>query len=89
MSSVVRVPKDVHAETKRIAALRGVQPGDVIAAAWREYLERHRAELAAELEEAARILRDGTLDDLAAFTSRNVGARAEAAAEAAAADADA
>jgi hypothetical protein len=79
-SGVVRVPERVLLESKRIAALRGQQPGDMLAAAWREYLETHREEFAAELEESARLLRDGTLEELAAFVSRNADERADAAA---------
>lgn len=81
MSTVMRVPTEVHAEAKRIAALRGRQPGEIVAQAWREYLDRHRDEFAADLEEAARLLREGTVDDVASFASRNAAARAEAAAE--------
>lgn len=81
MSTVMRVPAEVNAEAKQIAALRGRQPGQVVAQAWREYLDRHREEFAAELEEAARVLREGTVGDVAAFASRNASARAQAAAE--------
>lgn len=69
MTSVMRVPDDVRAEAQRLAALQGKQPGEVIAIAWREYVERHREEFAAGLEEAARLLRDGTLEEFAAFAS--------------------
>jgi cytochrome c553 len=81
MSAVMRVPTDMHAEAKRIAALRGQQPKEILGQAWQEYLDRHREEFAADLEEAARLLRTGTVADVADFASRNVSARAEAAAE--------
>jgi hypothetical protein len=81
MSAIVRVPTDVHTEAKRIAALQGQATGDVIAAAWREYLTNHREEFAADLEEAARLMRDGTLDQVAEFASRHAEARAEASVE--------
>lgn len=77
----VRVPTDVHAQVNRLAALRGQQPGQLLAKAWEEYLANHREAFAVDLEQAARIVRDGTLDDLAAFTSRNAGERAREAAE--------
>lgn len=80
MSSVVRVPSHVQIESKRIAAIRGQAPGEVLAEAWSEYFENHRDQFAADLEEAARLLRDGTVDDLAQFASRNVQERATAAA---------
>lgn len=81
MSSVMRVPVDVHAEAKRMAALLGQQPGELIAQAWQEYLDRHKNEFAADLERAAELLRTGTVNDVAEFASRDVAARAEAAAE--------
>lgn len=84
-TGVVRVPESVLQESKRIAALKGVQPGDLLAEAWREYLKNHREGFAADLEEAARLLREGSLDDIARFASRSVDERAAAAAAAAAA----
>ena len=82
MSRVLRVPEHLHGETMRLAALRGKQPGQLLAEAWDEYVANHRQEFAADLEKAAALLRDGTLDQLAAFTSRSVDARAtEAAAD--------
>lgn len=82
MSSVVRVPGTVHNQAKQLAGMRGQQPGEVIAEAWAEYIENHRGEFASDLEEAARVLREGTLDELATFASRNVESRAKAAADA-------
>ena len=79
MTSPVRVPDDVHSETKQLAAMRGQQQGELLAAAWREYLERHKDQFAADLEQAAELLRDGTPNELAEFASRNASARAEAA----------
>ena len=79
MSTVVRIPDHVHLESKSIAAVRGQQQGELLAEAWREYLASHRDEFADDLEAAATLLRDGTLDDLASFASRNAGERARAA----------
>lgn len=81
MSRVVRVPEQVHNEATEIAALRRVQPGELIAQAWAEYIKNHREEFAADLEKTAKLLRDGTMDDLAAHVSRNAGDRAEKAVE--------
>lgn len=81
MSSVVRIPDEVHEEAARIAAFRGQQPGHLIAEAWREYIANHRKEFAADLEQAAKHLRDGTLGQLTTFTSRTASARAKTAAE--------
>jgi hypothetical protein len=76
MSRVLRVPDDVHSEATEIAALRRAQPGELVAQAWREYIENHRDEFAADLEKTAKLLRDGTMENLAQHTSRNAGARA-------------
>jgi acyl-CoA reductase-like NAD-dependent aldehyde dehydrogenase len=81
MTSVMRVPSDVGLEAKKLAAIQNTQPGELIARAWREYVTNHRDEFVADLEEAARLLRDGSLDDMTAFASRNARARAEEAAE--------
>jgi prephenate dehydrogenase len=80
-TSVVRVPTRVHEEAARVAALRGQLPGNLIAEAWQEYIEKHREEFASDLEEAARLMRDGTAEQLAAFTSRFAPDRASAAAK--------
>jgi hypothetical protein len=79
MSTVIRVPDHVHLESKSIAAVRGQQQGELLAEAWREYLASHREEFAENLQTAADLLRDGTLEELAAFASRNAGERARAA----------
>ncbi|MGA2455322.1 MAG: hypothetical protein ABSG93_17570 [Solirubrobacteraceae bacterium] len=78
---VLRVPEQVHTQATQIAALRQSQPGHLVAAAWREYIENHRDEFAADLETTAKLLRDGTLEQLAEFTSRNADARAAEAVE--------
>jgi hypothetical protein len=80
MSNLVRVPDDVHLEAKQVAAFRGQTPGEVLGEAWRRFMEENREQFAMDLEEAARLLRNGSADELAEFTSRNVRARAEAAA---------
>lgn len=70
MSTVVRVPDEMYATARHIAALKGEQPSDVIATAWSLYLEHHRDEIADEIEEAARRLRSG---DMNASNSRPAG----------------
>lgn len=79
-TKVIRVPADVHQEAVRIAALRNQQPAELIAEAWREYFANNREEFAADFEQAAEIMRNGTTEDLAEFASRNVKARAAASA---------
>lgn len=66
-TNVVRIPADVHLESKRIAALTGEQQGDLLAHAWREYVVNHREHFADDLERAAKLMRDSTLDELVAF----------------------
>jgi predicted transcriptional regulator len=82
-TTTIRVSTDIQGEIARIAALRGISSGELLAEAWREFLDTHRAELAEDLEQAADILRRGTTEDLADFLSRDVPARAERAAKAA------
>ncbi len=81
MTRVLRVPEQVHSEATQIAALRHSQPGHLVAEAWREYIANHREEFAADLEKTAQLLRDGTLEQLAKFASRNASARAAQAVE--------
>jgi len=66
-TSVVRIPSDVHLEARRIAALCGEQPGDLLAQAWREYVVNHREEFAADLDRAADLMRNASLEDLVDF----------------------
>ncbi len=75
----MRLHSDTHEEATQIAAMRRVQPSDVIAEAWREYMEKHREEFAKDLETLAGLLRDGTVDDVAKFVNRTSKARAAAA----------
>ncbi len=78
---VLRIPEQVHTQATQIAALRHSHPGDLIAEAWREYIENHRDQFAEDLEKTAKLLRDGTLEQLAEFVSRNAEDRADAAVE--------
>ena len=82
-SATMRVPEDVRQETTRLASMRGQSAGDLLAQAWREYIEHHKEEFASDLEQVANILRKGTTQDLAGFISRSSSERAaNAAAEA-------
>jgi thioredoxin-like negative regulator of GroEL len=83
MSVVVRLPEDLYANVKKIAALQGRQPAEALTEAWDQYLARHREDLAASFEEAAQLLRAGDTEALAELASRSVEARAEGAAAAA------
>lgn len=77
----MRVPEHVQAEAKRFAGIQGIQPGDLLGEAWAEYLQNHRDEFAANLEKAAKIVREGTTVELASFMNGNVDAEAAAHAE--------
>ncbi len=66
-TTAVRVPTEVHEQVSRVSDLVKQTPGDLLAAAWAEYVERHRDDFASDLERAARLLRDGTLQDLVEF----------------------
>ena len=80
-TKVMRVPDQVHEEAVQLAALRRQQPAQLLAEAWAQYMEKNREQFAADFEKAAQLLRDGTVDGLAAFASRNADARAKAMAE--------
>jgi hypothetical protein len=83
MSVVVRLPEELYANVRKIAALQGRQPAEVLTEAWQQYLAKHREELAADFEEAAHLIREGDTEGLAGLASRSVEARAAGAAEAA------
>jgi len=80
-TTTVRISKDLSSEVAKIAALRGQTSGDLLAEAWKEFLARNKDAFAKDMEEAAKIIRTGTTNDLAAFISRDVSTRAKAAAE--------
>jgi predicted transcriptional regulator len=83
MSTTVRISDEVQQAVKRIAALQGRTPSDLIAEAWDDYLRKHREQFAADFEQAAALIRAGEIDRLAEFASQSVADRAVAAAEAA------
>jgi len=83
MSVVARLPEDLYANVKKIAALQGRQPSDVLIEAWEQYMTTHREELASRFEEAAALIRAGDTAGLTEFASQSVKDRAEGAAEAA------
>lgn len=66
-TSVIRVPSEVHDQVSRVSDLVKQTPGELLAAAWAEYVERHQADFAADLQRAAELLRKGTLQDLVEF----------------------
>lgn len=83
MTVVVRLPEDLHASVKQIAAIEGKPPAELVVEAWQHYLEDNKDRLAAELEEVAEMVRAGDTDALAEYASRSVAERAQAAADAA------
>ncbi|MEJ7891406.1 MAG: hypothetical protein WKF94_02045 [Solirubrobacteraceae bacterium] len=66
-TAVMRVPAEMHEQVSRVSDLVKQTPGDLLAAAWTEYVERHRDDFAQDLERAAELLRNGTLEDLVDF----------------------
>jgi predicted transcriptional regulator len=66
-TTTIRVSTEVHEQVSRLAKLCGDQPADLLAVAWREYVDRHRDDFAADLEKAASLMRNGTLDELVEF----------------------
>lgn len=81
MTVVVRLPEDVLASARQTGALTGRSAAEMVTEAWRQYMESHRDEFAAEYEEAAELLRSGNSDALQAFASRSVVERAQQAAD--------
>ena len=59
MSIVVRLPDELYESARQFAALQGRQASDLLAEAWDQYLRDHRDQLAADLEQAAKLLRAG------------------------------
>lgn len=67
----VRVHQETHEQTKKMAALVGRSPGELLDEAWEEYMAKHRAEFAVELETAAELVRNGSRQELVDFANRN------------------
>jgi hypothetical protein len=79
-TTAVRVEEDLLDDVKRIAAMRGKTPGQLLAQAWLEFLETHRVEITEQFNEVARMFREGDKDGLAQLSKQSRRARAEAAA---------
>lgn len=82
-TTVTRIPDEVLHGAKAVASLQGKTTNEVLAEAWREYLERHRDQIAANVERAAGLLRSGDIEGLIAHANRDADQRARRAAEAA------
>ncbi|HET6547295.1 MAG TPA: hypothetical protein VFG79_02480 [Solirubrobacter sp.] len=61
------MPVELQEQVTRVSELVRETPGELLTAAWAEYVERHRDEFAADLQRAAELVRDGTLQDLVDF----------------------
>lgn len=81
MSVVMRLPADVQVEARQAGAITGRSAAEMVTEAWRQYMESHRDELAAQYEEAAELLRRGDDVGMLEFASRSIVERAERAAE--------
>ena len=80
-TAVVRIDEAVLAGVKVVAGMRGQAPGEVLAQAWSEFSERHRAEISADFERVAEMMRNGDREGLLEFMRLTRSARAEVAAE--------
>jgi predicted transcriptional regulator len=67
-TTTVRVPVELQEQVTRVSELVRETPGELLAAAWAEYVERHRDDFAADLQCAAELVRNGTLQDLVDFS---------------------
>lgn len=83
MSTTVRIPEDLLEDVRRVGALQGRAPGEMLTQAWHDFVDRHREEIAADFEQAAAHIRAGDTARLATHVGRNRRSRAEAAAAAA------
>jgi hypothetical protein len=81
---VVRIDEAVLADVKAVAGMRAKTPGDMLAQAWSEFAKRHRAEISADFDRVAELVRRGDREGLLEFTRQTRSARAQAAAERAA-----
>jgi hypothetical protein len=79
-TTAVRIEEDLLSDVKRIAAMRGETPGELLAQAWLEFIERHRVEIAEQFGDVARMFREGDREGLAQLSKQSRRARAEAAA---------
>ncbi len=80
-TTVMRVPAEMAASVRQLAALHGETAGATLAQAWTEYLENHRDEFAATFSQLARVMRQGNSEALVAFLLDGAEDRARAAAE--------
>jgi hypothetical protein len=83
-TAVVRIDEAVLADVRAIAGMRGKTPGHMLAQAWFEFAEHHRAEISADFDHVADMVRRGDREGLLEFTRQTRSARARAAAERAA-----
>ena len=81
-TKVMRVPENVPQEAATLAALQGRQPAELVGEAWAEYVHNHQQTFARDLEEAANLMRNGSVEAVVAFATRSNEARADAAAAA-------
>lgn len=63
--------------------MQGRTTGEVIAQAWREFVERHADEVATDFDRAAALVREGDTEGLAAHADRFATAETDDAVEAA------
>jgi hypothetical protein len=77
----VRIDEATLADVKAVAATRGKgTPGEMLAEAWTEFVENHRAEIAADFEHVAELFRRGDREGMLEFARQTRPARAQAAA---------
>jgi len=74
------VPEDIREGVRLLAAMQGLEPGEVLVRAWQEFMSHHQETLNMESEEARRMLREGDKEGLAAYANRYVHERAKQAA---------
>ncbi len=82
-SRPVRVPEEIHAPLRAVAALMGKTPGEVLASAFSEYCQIHKEELSTIFGHAQKLISNGDVTGLVDLTADSRRERAERAAAAA------
>lgn len=66
-TTTVRVPVELQQQVTRMSELLEETPGDLLAAAWAEYVERHQDAIAEDLQRAAELVRSGSFEELVSY----------------------
>ncbi len=80
-TTTVRIPEDVHGRVRVVAAVTGTTPGDLLSAAFTEYFEHHREDIARRFQQAQKMVFDEKVDAILEMTKPARSRRAASAAQ--------